>query len=49
MFQHLDIMEKDLLTRLQSANGDAKNDRLYSHPLLADLDPEKITILEGRR
>jgi GntR family transcriptional repressor for pyruvate dehydrogenase complex len=49
MFQHLDIMEKDLLTRLQSANGNAKNDRLYSHPLLADLDPEKKTILEGRR
>jgi len=49
MFQHLDIMEKDLLTRLQSANGDAKNDRLYSHPLLADLDPEKKNISEGSR
>ena len=44
MFQHLDIMEKDLLTRLQSANGDTKNDRLYSHPLLADLDPDKKNI-----
>lgn len=49
MFQHLDIMEKDLLTRLQSANGDAKNDRLYSHPLLADLDPEKKNISKGNR
>jgi GntR family transcriptional regulator, transcriptional repressor for pyruvate dehydrogenase complex len=49
MFQHLDIMEKDLLARLPSADGDSKNHRLYSYPLLADLDPEKKKILEGSR
>jgi GntR family transcriptional repressor for pyruvate dehydrogenase complex len=49
MFQHLDIMEKDLLARLPSADGDGKNHRLYSYPLLADLDPEKKKILEGSR
>jgi GntR family transcriptional repressor for pyruvate dehydrogenase complex len=41
MFQHLDIMEKDLLNRLQPAVGDAKNQNPYSHPLLANLVPEK--------
>jgi hypothetical protein len=49
MFQHLDIMEKDLLTRLQAAGGESRNQTLYSHPLLADLDPDKKTILEGSR
>ena len=49
MFQHLDIMEKDLLNRLQVADGDAKNPKLYSHPMLTDLDPEKKKILEGMR
>src|SRR6266850_264974 len=47
MFQHLDIMEKDLLARLQSTDGDGKNHRLYSYPLLADLDPERKKIPEG--
>jgi GntR family transcriptional repressor for pyruvate dehydrogenase complex len=49
MFQHLDIMEKDLLARLQSTDGDGKNHRLYSYPLLADLDPERKKIPEGNR
>ncbi len=49
MFQHLDIMEKDLLTRLQGVDGESKNQTIYSHPLLVDLDPEKKTILEGSR
>jgi GntR family transcriptional regulator, transcriptional repressor for pyruvate dehydrogenase complex len=47
MFQHLDIMEKDLLNRLQVADGDAKNQKLYSHPMLTDLDQEKRKISEG--
>jgi DNA-binding GntR family transcriptional regulator len=34
MFQHLDIMEKDLLNRLQG-NGSGDN-ASYSHPLLAN-------------
>ena len=34
MFQHLDIMEKDLLTRLQSADGDEqKSPALFSSPV----------------
>jgi GntR family transcriptional repressor for pyruvate dehydrogenase complex len=49
MFQHLDIMEKDLLTRLQNADGESKDQTLYSHPLLADLDPERKKISEGTR
>jgi GntR family transcriptional regulator, transcriptional repressor for pyruvate dehydrogenase complex len=49
MFQHLDIMEKDLLTRLQNSDGESKNPRLYSHPLIADLDPDKKNISEGSR
>ena len=49
MFQHLDIMEKDLLNRLQVADGDSGNQKLYSHPMLTDLDPEKKKILEGIR
>jgi GntR family transcriptional repressor for pyruvate dehydrogenase complex len=35
MFQHLDIMEKDLLNRLQMAAGESQSQRLYPHPLLA--------------
>lgn len=34
MFQHLDIMEKDLLGRLQATGGNT-----YHHPMLADLKP----------
>ena len=49
MFQHLDIMEKDLLNRLQVTDGDPKNQKLYSHPMLTDLDPEKKKILEEIR
>ena len=49
MFQHLDIMEKDLLNRLQVTDGDSRNQKLYSHPMLTDLDPEKKKILEGIR
>ena len=49
MFQHLDIMEKDLLTRLQITTGESKNPILYSHPLIADLDSDKKTTFEGSR
>jgi len=50
MFQHLDIMEKDLLARLQSTDGDGKKSpALIPNPLLADLDPERKKIPEGNR
>ncbi len=49
MFQHLDIMEKDLLTRLQSANGERKNLTDEFHPLVAELAPETKKILDGNR
>jgi GntR family transcriptional repressor for pyruvate dehydrogenase complex len=44
MFQHLDIMEKDLLGRLPATGGDSKNPAIYSHPMLTELDPEKKKI-----
>jgi DNA-binding FadR family transcriptional regulator len=47
MFQHLDMMEKDLLNRLQVADDDSRNQKFYSHPMLTDLHPEKKKILEG--
>jgi hypothetical protein len=46
MFQHLDMMEKDLLNRLQVADDDSRNQKFYSHPMLTDLHPEKKKILE---
>ena len=49
MFQHLDIMEKDLLHRLQNADPEHQNKKLYSHPLLANLDSEKMKTSEGTR
>ena len=49
MFQHLDIMEKDLLHRLQNAGADGENRKLYAHPLLADLDRAKNKPMEGIR
>jgi GntR family transcriptional regulator, transcriptional repressor for pyruvate dehydrogenase complex len=49
MFQHLDMMEKDLLNRLPVAGGDSMNQKLYSHPMLTDLEPEKKKILESTR
>jgi DNA-binding FadR family transcriptional regulator len=41
MFQHLDIMEKDLLNRLQAADGDASSQKPYAHPLLASFESEQ--------
>jgi GntR family transcriptional repressor for pyruvate dehydrogenase complex len=35
MFQHLDIMEKDLLSRLGQKDGAPSNRGVYSHPMLA--------------
>ena len=49
MFQHLDIMEKDLLNRLQPTDGDTKNQKLYSHPLLINLEAEKKDSPDGIR
>jgi GntR family transcriptional regulator, transcriptional repressor for pyruvate dehydrogenase complex len=49
MFQHLDMMEKDLLNRLQVAGSDSRNQKLYSHPRLTDLEPEKKNISQGTR
>lgn len=41
MFQHLDIMEKDLLNRLQTADGEVSNQKLYAHPLLTSFEAEQ--------
>ena len=49
MFQHLDIMEKDLLNRLEPTGGDAKSQKLTSHSALTDLHPEAKKIFEGIR
>jgi GntR family transcriptional repressor for pyruvate dehydrogenase complex len=38
MFQHLDIMEKDLLIRLQAREGNLSDQKVYRHPLLSDAD-----------
>jgi len=48
MFQHLDIMEKDLLNRLRSSSEPAQRDP-YSHPLLADIHPDKQKVPERKR
>jgi hypothetical protein len=40
MFQHLDIMEKDLLSRLQFRTA-KRRAGMYRHPMLADLQTEK--------
>jgi DNA-binding FadR family transcriptional regulator len=49
MFQHLDIMEKDLLNRLLAKPGDCQIAQTFSHPLLTELEAEKKNISEGRR
>jgi GntR family transcriptional repressor for pyruvate dehydrogenase complex len=49
MFQHLDIMEKDLLNRLPNAGSESANGKPYSHPLLADLKGAKKKTSEGIR
>jgi GntR family transcriptional regulator, transcriptional repressor for pyruvate dehydrogenase complex len=41
MFQHLDIMEKDLLGRLRVSDSDAGGSELSSHPMLAGLGFER--------
>jgi DNA-binding FadR family transcriptional regulator len=41
MFQHLDIMEKDLLNRLRQSNAEPAQRDPYSHPLLVDLPSDK--------
>ena len=46
MFQHLDIMEKDLLGRLQIRDG---KPNLYCHPMLAELGTGKKDFLERKR
>jgi GntR family transcriptional repressor for pyruvate dehydrogenase complex len=38
MFQHLDIMEKDLLARLPTADSASAEQQTYSHPMLAQRD-----------
>lgn len=49
MFQHLDIMEKDLLNRLPNPSAESANGKPYSHPLLADLEGAKKKTSEGIR
>jgi DNA-binding FadR family transcriptional regulator len=43
MFQHLDIMEKDLLGRLRQKDGGAANRGGYSHPMLAELPAQRLS------
>jgi|SRR6266550_534236 len=47
MFQHLDIMEKDLLNRLQPSEGDVNNQNLYTHPMLTHFESEKQQSAKG--
>ena len=49
MFQHLDLMEKDLLLQLRVAESDGEKHKLYSHPLLSELSTEKNDKLEKTR
>jgi GntR family transcriptional regulator, transcriptional repressor for pyruvate dehydrogenase complex len=49
MFQHLDVMEKDLLGRLKVSDGKATSGLAYRHPIFADLQPEKESRIEGIR
>ena len=49
MFQHLDIMEKDLLSRLQLAGGETRSGTDYRHPMLADFQPEKDSAIKEIR
>jgi GntR family transcriptional regulator, transcriptional repressor for pyruvate dehydrogenase complex len=49
MFQHLDITEKDLLSRLQLADGETTSGTAYRHPMLADLQSEKDSVIKGIR
>ena len=47
MFQHLDIMEKDLLRRLPGSDSEALGQSV--HPMLAGLESEKERIIEAIR
>jgi GntR family transcriptional repressor for pyruvate dehydrogenase complex len=49
MFQHLDIMEKDLLNRLQRSSSEPAQRDPYSHPLLADIHVDKQKVSERKR
>jgi GntR family transcriptional regulator, transcriptional repressor for pyruvate dehydrogenase complex len=46
MFQHLDIMEKDLLGRLRVSDGEPLNQNPYLHPMLADFDSEEKHMIQ---
>jgi GntR family transcriptional repressor for pyruvate dehydrogenase complex len=41
MFQHLDIMEKDLLSRLRQRDSGPMSEDFYSHPMLAEFASEQ--------
>lgn len=49
MFQHLDIMEKDLLNRLRQSSGEPVQRDPYSHPLLVDIPAAKQEESERKR
>ena len=48
MFQHLDIMEKDLLSRLQIHDGKDAIKNVFSHPLLDDFHTDEKDDLERK-
>lgn len=43
MFQHLDIMEKDLLARLRRKDSELKSRNFSAHPMLAEYSGERPT------
>ena len=49
MFQHLDIMEKDLLSRLGEQNVGSAMQKQYTHPLLSDVAQPVHDGLSNRR
>jgi hypothetical protein len=42
-------MEKDLLSRLQLADGETTSGTAYRHPMLAELQPGKDSVTKGIR
>ena len=48
MFQHLDIMEKDLLSRLPAGRNDVARGNRHPHPMLSEIHKKK-SALSGKR
>ncbi len=46
MFQHLDVMEKDLLNQLRVSESDGEKHKPYSHPSLGEFSKEESETVE---